>query len=98
MRLDRVEGALGGAGPEAVDLTLVPEARPGDWVLVFLGVARRRLEAAEAGRIAAALSGLAAAMDGRDADIDALFPDLAGRTPSLPPHLEAARAAGLKKA
>lgn len=96
--LDRVEGAFGFAGGEPVDLALVPEAGAGDWVLVFLGVARRRLDPAEAAMISAALAGLAAAMAGDGAMVDALFPDLAGREPSLPPHLEAARAAGLKEA
>lgn len=97
-RLDRIEGACGFAGAEAVDLALVPEARVGDWVLVFLGAARRRLDTAEAAQISTALTGLAAAMAGEAAAIDALFPDLAGREPCLPPHLEAARAAGLKDA
>jgi len=98
MRLDRVEGIHGLAGAESIDLSLVPEAVAGDWVLVFLGVARRTLGAEEAAQILAALDGLAAVMQGRAADLDHLFADLAGREPALPPHLEAARAAGRKEA
>lgn len=98
LRLDSIDGVHGLAAGAPVDLSLVPEACPGDWVLVFLGVARRRLEPAEAAMIAAALDGVAAAMRGDAAAIDDLFPDLAGREPALPPHLEAARAAGLKEA
>lgn len=98
MRLDHVDGIHGLAGGETVDLSLAPQAVAGDWVLVFLGVARRVLEAAEAARILAALEGLAAVMRGGGADLDHLFADLAGREPALPPHLEAARAAGRKEA
>lgn len=98
MRLDAVQGIHGLAAGAAVDLTLVPDAAAGDWVLVFLGAARRRLDAVEAGQILAALEGLAAAMRGEAADLDHLFADLAAREPTLPPHLEAARAAGLKDA
>ncbi|MDD3447243.1 MAG: HypC/HybG/HupF family hydrogenase formation chaperone [Zavarzinia sp.] len=98
MRLDAVQGIRGLAAGAAVDLTLVPDAAAGDWVLVFLGAARRRLDEEEAGRILAALEGLAAAMRGEAADLDQLFADLADREPTLPPHLEAARAAGLKDA
>lgn len=98
MRLDHVDGIRGLAGAETIDLSLAPEAAAGDWVLVFLGVARRVLDEAEAARILDALDGLAAVMQGRGADLDHLFADLAGREPTLPPHLEAARAAGRKEA
>jgi len=98
MRLNAVDGIIGRAGDATVDLSLVPEARPGDWALVFLGAARRLLDPAEAALVLAALDGLDAIMRGGTADLDHLFADLAGRSPSLPPHLEAARAAGRKEA
>lgn len=104
MRIETVLGSSGrcrhGGETHLVDLALVPEAVAGDHVLVFLGAARRRLDAAEAAQIAEALAGLAAAFAGTGdaAALDAAFADLAGRAPALPPHLEAARAAGLKEA
>ena len=78
-----------------IDLSLLPDARPGDWLLDFLGTARRALDAQEAGLILDALAAVAAAMRGEAADG---FADLADRTPTLPPHLEAARAAGRPEA
>lgn len=99
LRLISVEGIAGlatdGDTDSLIDLSLTPDARPGDWVLAFLGAARERLEPDEAARIRAALAGLAAVMAGGDAG-DA-FADL-DRPPALPPHLEAARRAGLEKA
>ncbi|MBB2168015.1 HypC/HybG/HupF family hydrogenase formation chaperone [Gluconacetobacter aggeris] len=89
---------------ELVDITLVPDARPGDELLVFLGLARSRLDAEEASRIRAALGALAAlAGPGPDAarvqDVVARgFADLCDAPPRLPPHLEAALAAGLEEA
>ncbi|MFA5121980.1 HypC/HybG/HupF family hydrogenase formation chaperone [Zavarzinia sp.] len=93
-----VEGIVGHTAEGPVDLSLTPEAAAGDWVLVFLGAARQRIEAEEAARVADALAGLKAVMTGTPADLDLLFADLADREPSLPPHLEAARAAGLREA
>ncbi len=97
MRILTVDGVAGTAGdwagnPVAIDLSLLPDARPGDWVLSFLGTARRRIEPDEAARIRDALAAMAAAMTG-ERDEDA-FADLTSRPPTLPPHLEAARAAG----
>ncbi|RFD21356.1 HypC/HybG/HupF family hydrogenase formation chaperone [Komagataeibacter melaceti] len=96
---------LPGAPPreERVDMALLPEAGPGDQVLVFMGLARTRLEAGEAARIAAALGALAALSrpDGAQAVSDVVargFADLCAGPPRLPPHLEAARAAGLEEA
>ncbi|WP_345191591.1 HypC/HybG/HupF family hydrogenase formation chaperone [Gluconacetobacter tumulicola] len=89
---------------EQVDITLVSDARPGDELLVFLGLARSRLDAEEASRIRAALGALAAlAAPGPDAarvqDVVARgFADLCDAPPRLPPHLEAALAAGLEEA
>lgn len=102
----RIESRTGDSaactGPDGfatVDLALVPEARVGDYVLVFLGSARRLLEAAEARRIAEALSAMAAVMAGTaDASaLDRAFADL-DREPQLPPHLAAALAAGRTEA
>jgi len=85
-----------GAGPDAalatIDLSLVPDARPGDPLLVFLGAARSRLSVEEAGKIALAHRAVAAAMAGEATDF--AFADLIDREPALPPHLEAARIAG----
>lgn len=90
------------ATPERIDMALVPEARPGDDVLVFMGLARAPLSAEEAARIRAALetvSALSVAEDGAHAEIITRgFADLCDNPPRLPPHLEAARLAGLKEA
>ncbi|HYF88778.1 HypC/HybG/HupF family hydrogenase formation chaperone [Azospirillum sp.] len=101
LRLTAVDGIVGRAEDgSAIDLSLIPEAGPGDWVLGFLGAARRLLEPEEASQILDALAAMAAAMaaalDGER--LDSAFADLTGREPTLPPHLEAARAAGLTEA
>jgi hydrogenase expression/formation protein HypC len=97
MRLISVDGILGIAegpdGIERIDLSLCAEAVPGDWVLNFLGAARGVVDAEEASKITAALDGLRALMRGDD--LGAAFADLEARTPSLPPHLQAAFDAGL---
>jgi len=78
--------------PGLVDLSLTPEAQPGDWLLVFLGAAREVVSAEEAAKISAALGGLRALMTG--GDLGDAFADLEARAPQLPPHLQAARDAG----
>ncbi|WP_246379665.1 HypC/HybG/HupF family hydrogenase formation chaperone [Gluconacetobacter johannae] len=99
---DQPEGVP--ARREQVDIALVPDARPGDELLVFMGLARSRLGAEEARSIRAALAALAAlAAPGGDAahvqDVVARgFADLCDAPPRLPPHLEAALAAGLEEA
>jgi hydrogenase expression/formation protein HypC len=96
LRLTAVDGILGlGAEGERVDLSLTPEARPGDWVLNFLGTAHALLPEAEALKIRAALQGLAALM--RGGDLGDAFADLDARPPRLPPHLQAALDAGQTK-
>lgn len=70
-----------------VDLSLLPEAQPGDHVLTFLGTGRRLLDAEEARLIAQALDAVAAALSGDAAAIDHAFADLVGREPTLPAHL-----------
>lgn len=76
-----------GGETHLIDLSLLPEAQPGDQVLTFLGVGRRLLDAREAQLIAQALEAVAAAMSGRPSDIEHAFADLIGREPSLPAHL-----------
>ncbi|WP_102223855.1 HypC/HybG/HupF family hydrogenase formation chaperone [Acidimangrovimonas sediminis] len=96
-QLSSVDGIRGEAADGAlVDLSLTPEARPGDWVLVFLGAAREVLDPGEAAKILAALRGLQALLAGGDPG-DA-FADLEARSPGLPPHLQAALDAGRTQA
>ena len=99
MKLVRVEGivghALNGDRPEMVDLSLVPEAQPGDWVLNFLGSAHAVMSEDEAQKTRAALHGLAELM--RGGDLGEAFADLEARLPQLPPHLQAALDAGHSK-
>jgi hydrogenase expression/formation protein HypC len=97
--LTKVDGILGlgmnGTVSEAVDLSLLPEARPGDWVLGFLGTAHSLLSEHEALKIRVALNGLQSLMMG--GDLGDAFADLESREPSLPPHLQTALAAGQTK-
>lgn len=84
--------AANGDLEELIDLSLTPEAAPGDWVLSFLGAAREVISADEAAKISAALDGLRAVLQGQGPGT--AFADLETEGPKLPPHLEAARAAG----
>lgn len=97
MQLTAIDGIAGHAtdkgSPQLLDLSLLPDARVGDWVLGFLGAAREVLPEAEALLILKALDGLSNIMAGGDGG-DA-FADLDARTPQLPPHLQAALDAGL---
>lgn len=77
---------------ETVDLALTGPLEPGTWVLVFLGAAREVLTLEAADQITRALDGLQSLMNG--GDLGDAFADLEARSPSLPPHLEAARRAG----
>jgi len=72
---------------QQLDLMLLGEVPAGTWVLAFRGAARRVLTPDEARDINAALDALDAVLAG-EADVDAFFPDLAGREPSLPEHLK----------
>ncbi|NBZ88269.1 HypC/HybG/HupF family hydrogenase formation chaperone [Stagnihabitans tardus] len=95
-RLASVQGILGLTETgEAIDLTLTPEALPGDWLLTFLGTSREVITEAQAALIADALQGLADIMAGGTGA--AAFADL-DRPPELPPHLQAALAAGQETA
>jgi hydrogenase expression/formation protein HypC len=97
MQLLEIDGIAGKAtGPEGIewiDISLCADAVPGDWVLNFLGAARAIICAEEAANITAALEGLRALMQG--GDLGTAFADLEARSPSLPPHLQAALDAGL---
>jgi len=96
VQLIAVEGIRGevieDGRPGLVDLSLTPEAQPGDWVLAFLGAARGVITAEEAAQISAALGGLRNLMQG--GDLGDAFADLEARSPQLPPHLQAALDAG----
>lgn len=92
-RIVAVDGIAGTADTgERIDLSLVGDIAPGTWVLTFLGAAREVITETDAVLIQDALDGLARVMAGGTAG-DA-FADIDARAPSLPPHLEAARAAG----
>src|SRR5512142_1577844 len=90
MRVLATDGAfatcVGRAGEERIDVRLVDEVRPGDFVLAFLGAARQVVDAGEAARIEAALDALEAAREGRPIDVAACFADLE-REPELPEFL-----------
>lgn len=77
---------------EDIDTSLVGQVQAGDWLLVFLKVARKRLDETEAALVSEALRGLEAAMAGEN--VAGFFSDLETREPSLPPHLERARRSG----
>lgn len=70
-----------------LDLSLIGEAQPGQWLLGFHGVAREVLDEARALDIARAVDAVEAAMRGEVPDIAAAFPDLANREPQLPEFL-----------
>ncbi|MCR9087665.1 MAG: HypC/HybG/HupF family hydrogenase formation chaperone [Rhodobacteraceae bacterium] len=88
LSVDGIAGRAVGTG-ELIDLSLTPEAAPGDWVLNFLGASREVISADEAAKISAALGGLRALMEGRD--LGDAFADLEATGPRLPAHLQAAR-------
>ena len=96
MQLVAIDGIAGQALDDGrvtlLDLSLLPDARVGDWVLGFLGTAREILPESEALLIRKALAALTSIMAGGDAG-DA-FSDLEARVPRLPPHLQAALDAG----
>jgi hydrogenase expression/formation protein HypC len=96
MQLTTKDGTRGGAlyrgAMENVDLSLTPEAQCGDYLLVFLGAARSVIDEAFAAQVLDALQALEAVAQGQSPDF--AFADLANREPELPPHLQAALAAG----
>ena len=79
-------GGQEGSGARTVDTLLLDSpARPGDWLLVHVGVAIRALDAEEARQIADALRAVTAAAAGEP--FEHLLADLIDREPQLPPHL-----------
>lgn len=74
-------------GEQLVDISLVSDARPGDWVMVFLGAAREVISVETARVTLDALQALQLAMRG-ETHIDHLFADLVGREPELPEFLK----------
>lgn len=84
--------ASDGQTEELIDLSLIGAVEPGAWVLTFLGAAREVISADDAAKISAAIGALRSIMTGGDAG-DA-FADIDNRSPELPPHLQAALAAG----
>lgn len=82
-----------------IDMLLVGEQPPGTWVLTFLDAAREVVPAEQAELVRKALHALklAGAGEATTDAIDALFPDLAGRTPELPAHLRPAVAPTIEK-
>jgi hydrogenase expression/formation protein HypC len=63
--------AAGRGRSEEIDLRLVGPCAVGEWVLVFQGAARERLDAERAAEINAALDLLERGMAGHDVDTDA---------------------------
>ena len=96
LRITSVDGtnaiASDGTRTEEIDLALVGPQPVGTWLLTYLGAAREVLTTDEATRIRDALAGLERVMHG--GDLGDAFADLTNTTPSLPPHLAAAAAAG----
>lgn len=87
-----------------VDTILVPDACEGDYLLVFMGMARARMEPEEARKLQDALEALAT-LAATPADAGAAeqivahgFADLCDAPPRLPPHLQAAFDAGITEA
>lgn len=76
----------GRQGLVKVDATLLAPVVAGEWLLTWMGYARARLDADEAGRIDQALDALDAIERG-EVDIARFFPDLVDREPQLPEHL-----------
>jgi hydrogenase expression/formation protein HypC len=71
-------------------LLLGAPLRAGDWVLVHVDAAIRRISAQEARLVEDALGAVVAAASG--APFEHLIADLVDREPTLPPHLRAAAA------
>lgn len=74
------------SGSRNVDTLLLDRpTRPGDWLLVHVGVAIRALDEEEARQIGDALRAATAAAAGEP--FEHLLADLIDREPQLPPHL-----------
>jgi hydrogenase assembly chaperone HypC/HupF len=71
---------------EEVNLLLVGDVAPGQWLHVALGTARELLNEEQAAQIDAGLDALQAVEAG-ETDFDRHFADLVGRVPTLPAGL-----------
>lgn len=99
MQVQEVQGTFalcsGPHGQGRIDMLLVSDAQPGDWVLTFLGAGREIIDAARAQQVNDALDGLGAVTNGDHDEtalnnlLDVAFADLINREPELPPHLQA---------
>jgi hydrogenase expression/formation protein HypC len=75
---------------EEINVLLIGEVQPGQWLLTSLGTAREVLDEEQAARLNDALDALEAMQRG-ETDFDAHFADLVGREPVLPPGLACAK-------
>jgi len=80
---------VGRYGATLIDLTLLGDAEPGEWLLTALGVARARLTPEDAAALDRALEALEA-LDRPDFDVAAYFPDLVNREPPRPATIDEA--------
>ncbi|QSA97329.1 HypC/HybG/HupF family hydrogenase formation chaperone [Methylococcus sp. EFPC2] len=83
----RYARCAGRDGEKLVDLGLVGEVIPGQWLMTFMDTARSLLNEEEAALSNAALDALAAVLAGAD-DVSDYFADLTGREPQLPDFLK----------
>ncbi len=74
-----------------IDIRLVGDVEPGEWLMTFLGAARERMDEVSAKRALSAIAAVEAIMNGGEVDIAAAFPDLVDREPQLPEHLQGNR-------
>lgn len=90
MQVIGVEGSFarctGRDGTQRIGTLLVGDVEAGQWLLVFLGMAREIIDAERAAQVDAALDALQLIAQG-DQDIDHCFADLLGREPQLPEFL-----------
>ncbi|MDE2294186.1 MAG: HypC/HybG/HupF family hydrogenase formation chaperone [Gammaproteobacteria bacterium] len=70
-----------------IDLALVGPVVADTWLLAFQHTARELVDAERAAQIDRALGALEAALRGEPGALDAAFPDLVGREPTLPDGL-----------
>ncbi len=82
MQVVEVDGAFawcaGRGRRERLNILLLGETSPGDWVYAVHGQAREKLTALQAAEINLAFDGVAAALQG-ETNLDAYFPDFTTR-------------------
>ena len=90
MRVGEVEGVFawceGRNGRCRINIMLLGEVVPGQWLLTFLDSAREMIDAERAAMVNAALDALEVVAGGGN-DFDACFADLIDREPQLPEFL-----------